>query len=47
MGGTYSEPVPSIADTGGYVCFVLRSYDKARLLYASQEVRERIQKIIW
>ena len=46
MGGTYSEPVPNMKDSSGYVCVILCSYDKARLLHAPQEVKEVISRII-
>jgi hypothetical protein len=45
MGGTYSEPVPPLIDQG-YVCFVLRSYDKLRLLHATPAVHETVVAIV-
>lgn len=45
MGGSYSEPVPSNEDSGGFFCIVLRSYDKARLLHAPPDVQDAVTRI--
>ncbi len=45
MGSTFSEPVPDLGDTG-YVCIVLRSYDKVRLLHAPKDVEQAVTKIV-
>ena len=45
MGGTFSEPVPAVL-TDGHVAFVLRSYDKLRLLHANKAVHELVVSIV-
>lgn len=45
MGGTFSEPVPALL-TDGHVGFVLRSYDKLRLLHANKAVYELVVSIV-
>ena len=45
MGGTFSEPVPALL-TDGHVAFVLRSYDKLRLLHANKAVHELVVSIV-
>ena len=34
MGGTFSDPVPPLINQG-YICFVLRSFDKLRVLHGN------------
>ena len=46
MGGTYSNPVPQHLDTGGFVCMVLRSYDKFRVLHGPPEVVAAVRRVV-
>lgn len=45
MGGTFSEPVANLAGEG-MVCFVLRSYDKLRVLHANAKVHELVVNLV-
>ena len=45
MGGTFSDPVPPLINQG-YICFILRSYDKLRVLHAPPEVHQTIVAIV-
>lgn len=46
MGGTFSDPIPNYLDTEGYVCMVLRSYDKFRIIHAPKDVQEMVLRVI-
>ncbi len=46
MGGNFSEPVPNFRDSEGYVCMILRSWDKFRVLHGPKEVVDACQRVV-
>ena len=46
MGGNFSEPVPNFRNTDGYVCMVLRSWDKFRVLHGTRDVLAMCQRVV-